>query len=149
MLEVIVFCTSRCTSRSLSLMYSFSISTHQSIVLSSSVNNKGILHSLSSESFTLVKIDARVGMKFCIRVKGGKLVAHWIDLLIIGRSLDDSEARDNLKCRGLGAIHLLLLDSGIEKLHHEGMFFLGANHILVQYAREEQELHMIGFGCEY
>ena len=53
------------------------------------------------------------------------------------------------KCRGLGAIHLLPLDMGIEKLHHEGMLLLGASHILVQYTQEEQQLHMIGFGRKH
>ena len=52
------------------------------------------------------------------------------------------------KCRGLQAIHLLPLDPDIEKLHHEGVLFLGASHILVQYVQEDQELHMISFGCD-
>ena len=51
-------------------------------------------------------------------------------------------------CRGFGTIHLLPLDPGIEQLHHKSVFFLGASHILVQNAQEEQELHMIGLGCE-
>ena len=50
------------------------------------------------------------------------------------------------ECRGLGAIHLLPLDLGIEKLHHEGGLLLGASHILVQYVRQEKELHMLGLG---
>ena len=49
------------------------------------------------------------------------------------------------KCRGLWMIHLLPLDPGIEKLHHKDVLLLGPSHILVQYVREEQELHMIGF----
>ena len=125
-------------------MYS-SISTHRSTTLLSSVNSNGILHSLSLESFTLVKIDASVGMKFCIRVKGGELVAHWTDLLIIGRSLDDSAARDTLNSLeqtwrgvtrmlpgvpedasvGLGAIHLLPLHPRIESCIMKVCFFWG------------------------
>ena len=77
-------------------MYSFSISTHWSNAIPIPVTNKGILHSLSLECFTLVKIDARAGTKFCRRGKLGKLVEHWTDLFIIGRSPDDSEARDTL-----------------------------------------------------
>ena len=48
------------------------------------------------------------------------------------------------KCRGFGAIHLLPLDQGIEKLHHEGGLLLETSHIMVQYARQEKELHMLG-----
>ena len=49
-------------------------------------------------------------------------------------------------CRGLGAIHLLPLDPGIKKLHHEGGFLLGPSHILVHDVREEEELHLLGLG---
>ena len=52
------------------------------------------------------------------------------------------------KCRRLGAIHLLPLDPGIEKLHHEGGL-LGPSHILVQSVREEHELHMLGLEREH
>ena len=77
-------------------MYLFSISTHQSTMLLSFLNSKGILHSLSSESFTLVKMDARAGMKFCRIGRKGESVEHSRDLLIIGGFPDDSEARDIL-----------------------------------------------------
>ena len=41
---------------------------------------------------------------------------------------------------GLGAVHLLPLDPGIQNLHHEGRLLLGPSHILVQHARQEKEL---------
>ena len=53
------------------------------------------------------------------------------------------------KCRGLGAIHLLPLNPGIEKLHHEGGLLLGPSHIMVQYARQEKELQMVGLGHKH
>ena len=53
------------------------------------------------------------------------------------------------KCRGLGAVHLLPLDPGIEKLHHEGGLLLGPSHILVQHARQEKKLQMVGHGRKH
>ena len=50
--------------------------------------------------------------------------------------------------RRLGMIHILPLDPIIEQLHHNNVVFLEASHILVQYTREEQELHIIGLGCK-
>ena len=49
---------------------------------------------------------------------------------------------------GLGAVHLLPLDPGIQNLHHEGCLFLGPSHILVQHARQEKELQMVSLGRE-
>ena len=49
---------------------------------------------------------------------------------------------------GLGAVHLLPLDLGIQNLHHEGRLLLGPSHILVQHARQEKELQMVGLGRE-
>ena len=49
---------------------------------------------------------------------------------------------------GLGAVHLLPLDPGIQNLHHEGCLLLGPSHILVQNARQEKELQMVGLGHE-
>ena len=49
---------------------------------------------------------------------------------------------------GLGAVHLLPLDPGIQNLHHEGCLLLGPSHILVQHARQEKELQMVGLGRE-
>ena len=45
---------------------------------------------------------------------------------------------------GLGAVHLLPLDPGIQNLHHEGRLLLGPSHILVQHVRQEKELQMVG-----
>ena len=50
---------------------------------------------------------------------------------------------------GLGAVHLLPLDPGIQNLHHEGRLLLGPSHILVQHARQEKELQMVGLWREY
>ena len=52
------------------------------------------------------------------------------------------------KSGGLGAFHLLPLDPGIQNLHHEGRLLLGPSHILVQHARQEKELQMVGLGRE-
>ena len=51
--------------------------------------------------------------------------------------------------RGLGEVHLLPLDPGIQNLHHEGRLLLGPSHILVQHARQEKELQMVGLGSEH
>ena len=50
---------------------------------------------------------------------------------------------------GLGAVHLLPLDPGIQNLHHEGRLLLGPSHILVQHAGQEKELQMVGLGREH
>ena len=50
---------------------------------------------------------------------------------------------------GLGAVHLLPLDPGIRNLHHEGRLLLGPSHILIQHARQEKKLQMVGLGREH
>ena len=47
---------------------------------------------------------------------------------------------------GLGVVHLLPLNPGIQNLHHEGHLLLGPSHILVEHARQEKELQMVGLG---
>ena len=53
------------------------------------------------------------------------------------------------KSGGLGAVHLLPVDQGIQNLHHERRLFLGPSHILVQHARQEKELQMVGLGRKH
>ena len=53
------------------------------------------------------------------------------------------------KSGGLKAVHLLPLDPGIQNLHHEGRLLMGPSHILVQHARQEKELQIVGLGYEH